>query len=81
MAFVRLNGFLLRTHATSLVSALGEDGWLEGWERERLLRRIRAEDSCSDSRQWSQTFLQIYKTFVETEDVAGFVAGIQARLL
>lgn len=81
-AFVRLNGFLLRTHITSLVSALSEDGWLQAGDRERLLRRVRSEDSGKDAqRRWSQEFMQIYQDFIETENVNDFVIRIQAQLI
>ncbi|CAE7237041.1 unnamed protein product [Symbiodinium microadriaticum] len=73
-SFVRLNGFLLRTHITSLLSALAEDGWLEAWEKERLCSSARDAES-----RWAQSFLQIYMRFVETDDVATFVAGLKAQ--
>jgi len=74
-SFVRLNGFLLRTHITSLLSALAEDGWLEAWEKERLCSSARDAES-----RWAQSFLQIYMRFVETDDVATFVAGLKAQV-
>lgn len=73
-SFVRLNGFLLRTHMTSLLSALAEDGWLEAWEKDRLC--CHARDSANP---WAQSFLRIYMRFMETEDVAGFVAALKAQ--
>lgn len=74
-ALVRLNGFLLRTHITSLVSALAEDGWLEAWEKERICRKAR-----EDSQQWALMFLRIYARFVETDDVDSFVAGLRTLI-
>ncbi|CAJ1360395.1 unnamed protein product [Effrenium voratum] len=74
-SFQRLNGFLLRTHMTSLLSALAEDGWLEAWEKERLCCRAREPDS-----KWAQTFLRIYMRFMETDDVASFVAALKAQI-
>lgn len=75
-SFVRLNSFLLRTHITSLLSALAEDGWLEAWEKERLCCHARE----SDSSPWAQAFLRIYSRFMETEDVASFVAALKAQV-
>jgi len=74
-SIVRLNSFLLRTHITSLVSALAEDGWLETWEKERLCCRAR-----EDSQQWARNFLQIYLRFTETDDVQAFVAGLRVGI-
>ncbi|CAJ1425081.1 unnamed protein product [Effrenium voratum] len=74
-SFQRLNGFLLRTHMTSLLSALAEDGWLEAWEKERLCCHAREPDS-----KWAQTFLRIYMRFMETDDVASFVAALKAQI-
>eukprot|EP00929_Paragymnodinium_shiwhaense_P091630 TRINITY_DN51537_c0_g1_i1.p1 TRINITY_DN51537_c0_g1~~TRINITY_DN51537_c0_g1_i1.p1 ORF type:complete len:371 (+),score=48.96 TRINITY_DN51537_c0_g1_i1:88-1200(+) len=75
-SFVRLNSFLLRTHITSLISALSEDGWFEAWEKERLCRQAR-----EDSHPWASSFLRIYSRFVETEDVHAFVADLRAQAL
>jgi len=77
LSFVRLNGFLLRTHITSLISALAEDGWLEAWEKERLCSIARQSDS---SHHWAQTFLRVYTRFIETDDVPTFVAGLRAQI-
>merc|ERR1719247_1690883 len=74
-SFVRLNNFLLRTHVTSLVSALSEDGWLEIWEKERLCCQAR-EDSLS----WMQAFFRSYTRLIETEDVKTFVAGLRSEI-
>lgn len=74
-SFVRLNSFLLRTHVTSLVSALAEDGWVEAWEKERLCRRAR-----EDSQSWAISFLGLYTRFVETGDVQNFVAGLKTAM-
>lgn len=74
-SFVRLNSFLLRTHVTSLVSALAEDGWVEGWEKERLCRRAR-----EDSQSWALSFLGLYTRFMETGDVQNFVAGLKTAM-
>lgn len=74
-SFLRLNNFLLRTHITSLVSALAEDGWLEAHEREQLIRVARDDASPSFS-----AFLRIYSLFVETDDVMSFVAGLKAQI-
>jgi len=76
-SFVRLNGFLIRTHITSLISALAEDGWLEAWEKEKLCSLARESDS---SNPWAQTFLRIYMRFMETDDVATFVASLKAQI-
>jgi len=76
-SFVRLNGFLIRTHITSLISALAEDGWLEAWEKEKLCGLARESDS---SNPWAQTFLRIYMRFMETDDVATFVAALKAQI-
>lgn len=73
-SFVRLNNFLLRTHITSLLSALAEDGWLEAWEKERLCSAARESES-----PWAQSFLRIYARFMETEDVPSFVAALKAQ--
>jgi len=75
-SFVRLNNFLLRTHITSLVSALAEDGWLEPWEKERLCSQAR-----EDSQAWTQGFFRIYMRFLETEDVNVFVASLRAQIV
>lgn len=75
-SFVRLNSFLLRTHVTSLVSALAEDGWLEIWEKERLCCQAR-EDSLS----WMQAFFRSYTRLIETEDVKTFVAGLRSQIV
>jgi len=74
-SFVRLNGFLLRTHITSLVSALAEDGWLEAWEKEQLCHQAR-----EGTQQWALAFLQAYMRFMEMDDVPMFVAGLRAQL-
>jgi len=74
-SFVRLNTFLLRTHITSLVSALAEDGWLEVWEKERLCRQAR-----EDSQPWVMSFLRVYSRFLETDDVQVFVADLRAHI-
>eukprot|EP00933_Yihiella_yeosuensis_P021124 TRINITY_DN16800_c0_g2_i1.p1 TRINITY_DN16800_c0_g2~~TRINITY_DN16800_c0_g2_i1.p1 ORF type:complete len:411 (+),score=65.32 TRINITY_DN16800_c0_g2_i1:46-1278(+) len=76
-SFVRLNGFLLRTHITSLISALAEDGWLETWEKERLCNHARDSDGSSP---WARIFLRIYTQFMETNDVAGFVTGLRSEI-
>lgn len=76
-SFVRLNGFLLRTHITSLISALAEDGWLEVWEKERLCSHARESDG---SHAWAQTFLKMYTRFMETDDVPAFVAGLRSQI-
>lgn len=75
-SFVRLNSFLLRTHVTSLVSALAEDGWLEGWEKERLCSQAR-----EDSPAWAQAFFRGYMRFMETEDVPSFVASLRSQIV
>lgn len=75
-SFVRLNNFLLRTHVTSLVSALAEDGWLEVWEKERLCSQAR-----DDSPAWAQSFLGGYTRFMETEDVPAFVASLRSQIV
>lgn len=74
-ALVRLNGFLLRTHVTSLVSALAEDAWLEGWEKDRICQKAR---ECSQP--WASMFLRTYARFVETDDVDSFVAGLRSLI-
>jgi len=74
-SFIRLNGFLLRTHITSLVSALAEDGWLEAWEKEQLCHHAR-----EGTPQWALAFLQVYTRFMEMDDVPMFVAGLRAQL-
>lgn len=75
-SFVRLNNFLLRTHVTSLVSALAEDGWLEVWEKERLCSQAR-----EDSPAWAQSFFRGYTRFLETEDVPAFVASLRSHIV
>lgn len=75
-SFVRLNSFLLRTHVTSLVSALAEDGWLEAWEKERLCSQAR-----EDSPAWSQAFFRTYMRFMDTEDVPTFVASLRSQIV
>jgi hypothetical protein len=75
-SFVRLNSFLLRTHVTSLVSALAEDGWLEGWEKERLSAQAR-----EDSGGWALAFLRVYSRFMETEDVPMLVASLRSQIV
>merc|ERR1712054_489827 len=67
-SFVRLNTFLLRTHITSIVSALAEGGWLEVWEKDRICRFARDDTSAA-----AQSFLKVYARFMETHDVLGFV--------
>lgn len=74
-SFVRLNSFLLRTHITSLVSALAEDGWLESWEKERLCRQAR-----DDSGTWTLVFLRAYTRFMEKDDVQGFVVSLRNQI-
>lgn len=76
-SFVRLNGFLLRTHITSLIAALMEDGWLEAWEKERLCGQLRE----ADAQPWAMSFLRIYMRFMETDDVPSFVAGLRAQIV
>lgn len=75
-SFMRLNSFLLRTHVTSLVAALAEDGWIQLWEKDKL---------CAQSREatpsWCLSFLQRYSHLVETEDVQAFVAGLRAMIV
>jgi len=73
-SFARLNGFLLRTHITSLISALAEDGWLKAWEKERLCRSAR-----EDSSEWATAFLRNYVRLMETNDVHTFVAALRAQ--
>lgn len=75
-SFVRLNSFLLRTHVTSLVSALAEDGWLEVWEKDRLCNQAR-----EDSPSWSQAFFRSYMRFLDTEDVPNFVASLRSQIV
>lgn len=75
-SFVRLNNFLLRTHVTSLVSALAEDGWLEAWEKDRLCSQAR-----EDSPAWAQSFFRGYTRFMETEDVPAFVASLRSQIV
>lgn len=75
-SFVRLNNFLLRTHVTSLVSALAEDGWLEAWEKERLCAQAR-----EDSPAWAQAFFRGYMRFMESEDVPAFVASLRSQIV
>lgn len=74
-SFVRLNSFLLRTHITSLVSALAEDGWLEAWEKEHLCRQAR-----DDSGPWALVFLRAYVRLMEKDDVHGFVASLRNQI-
>jgi len=74
-SFLRLNGFLLRTHITSLISALAEDGWLQTWEKERLCSVARNADSLG-----AQKFLRTYMRFMETDDVPMFVAALKAQI-
>jgi len=74
-SFVRLNSFLLRTHVTSLVAALAEDGWLETWEKDKLCMQSRDASS-----PWSVAFLKTYSRFVETEDLHAFLAGLRSLL-
>lgn len=74
-SFVRLNTFLLRTHITSLISALAEDGWLESWEKERLCRQAR-----DDSGTWTLVFLRSYTRFMEKDDVQGFVESLRNQI-
>lgn len=76
-SFVRLNSFLLRTHVTSLVSALAEDGWLEAWEKDRLCGQAREESPTA----WLQAFFRSYMRFMETEDVPTFVASLRSQIL
>jgi len=66
---------LLRTHITSLVSALAEDGWLEAWEKEQLCHQAR-----EGTQPWALAFLQVYMRFMEMDDVPMFVAGLRAQL-
>jgi len=75
VSFLRLNGFLLRTHMTSLIAALAEGGWLEVWEKERLCHYAR-----DDAQAWALTFLRIYSRFMQTADVQVFVADLRAQL-
>lgn len=75
-SFVRLNSFLLRTHITSLVSALAEDGWLEAWEKERLCAQAR-----EDSPTWVNAFFRVYMRFVESEDVRSFVGSLRSQIM
>lgn len=75
-SFVRLNSFLFRTHVTSLVSALAEDGWLEAWEKERLCSQAR-----EDSPAWAQAFFRSYMRFMDTEDVPSFVASLRSQIV
>lgn len=75
-SFLRLNSFLLKTHVTSLISALAEDGWLEMWEKDQLCHRAR-EDLSS----WAAGFLRIYMRFLETQDVHSFVASLRSQML
>jgi hypothetical protein len=74
-SFVRLNNFLLRTHITSIVSALAEDGWIEAWEKERICRCTRENISST-----ALAFIPIYAQFVETNDVPAFVRGLKANI-
>eukprot|EP00930_Biecheleria_cincta_P075725 TRINITY_DN62909_c0_g1_i1.p1 TRINITY_DN62909_c0_g1~~TRINITY_DN62909_c0_g1_i1.p1 ORF type:complete len:385 (+),score=47.94 TRINITY_DN62909_c0_g1_i1:38-1156(+) len=74
-SFLRLNGFLLRTHITSLISALAEDGWLQAWEKDRLCSVARNSDSLG-----AQKFLRTYMRFMETDDVPMFVAALKAQI-
>eukprot|EP00927_Polykrikos_kofoidii_P085778 TRINITY_DN9415_c0_g2_i1.p1 TRINITY_DN9415_c0_g2~~TRINITY_DN9415_c0_g2_i1.p1 ORF type:complete len:624 (-),score=59.32 TRINITY_DN9415_c0_g2_i1:123-1922(-) len=74
-SFLRLNIFLLRTHITSLISALTEDGWLEAWEKDRLCRLAK-----QDSPTWASTFLRVYTSFMETEDVPSFVSNLRNHI-
>eukprot|EP00928_Gymnodinium_smaydae_P001120 TRINITY_DN10407_c0_g1_i2.p1 TRINITY_DN10407_c0_g1~~TRINITY_DN10407_c0_g1_i2.p1 ORF type:complete len:411 (+),score=72.73 TRINITY_DN10407_c0_g1_i2:205-1437(+) len=78
-SFLRLNAFLLRTHITSLLSALAEDGWLEAWEKERLCRYAR-DDGGQDNKPWALAFLRAYARFTETGDVQAFVADLRAQV-
>jgi hypothetical protein len=75
-SFVRLNNFLLRTHVTSLVSALAEDGWIEAWEKERICAQAR-----EDSPAWVQAFFRSYMRFMETEDVPLFVTSLRSQMV
>lgn len=74
-SFLRLNGFLLRTHITSLISALAEDGWLQAWEKDQLCSVARNSDSLG-----AQKFLRTYMRFMETDDVPMFVAALKAQI-
>lgn len=74
-SFVRLNNFLLRTHITSIVSALAEDGWIEAWEKERICRCTRESTSST-----AQAFVRVYGHFVETSDVPAFVRALKANI-
>mmetsp|Transcript_5879 Transcript_5879/g.14033 ORF Transcript_5879/g.14033 Transcript_5879/m.14033 type:complete len:377 (-) Transcript_5879:103-1233(-) len=72
-SFVRLNGFLWRTHITSLIAALTEDGWMEVHEKERICSLAR-----QDRPSWASSFMKVYTRFMETEDVFRFVADLRA---
>lgn len=74
-SFVRLNNFLLRTHITSIVSALAEDGWIEAWEKERICRCARENTSST-----ALAFIPIYGHFVETSDVPTFARALKANI-
>mmetsp|Transcript_65621 Transcript_65621/g.137161 ORF Transcript_65621/g.137161 Transcript_65621/m.137161 type:complete len:334 (+) Transcript_65621:354-1355(+) len=75
-AFSRLHDFLLRTHISSLLSALAEDGWLLPRERDVLNSRAREE-----SRVWSGSFNRAYIRFLETDNVQVFVSDLRVLLV
>lgn len=68
-SFVRLNAFLLRSHTTSVISGLAEDGWIDASERNAFCQRFSS---------WPSTFLQAYARFVQRTDVGEFVADLRA---
>lgn len=68
-SFVRLNAFLLRSHITSVVSALAEDAWIDASERDAFCRRFSS---------WPNAFLNAYTRFIQTTDVGGFVSELRA---
>lgn len=75
-SFMRLNRFLLKTHITSLLAALAEDGWIQQREKEMLSCKAR-----EDSRPWTSSFVRVYMRFLETENVQFFVNDLRALLI
>jgi len=74
-AFLRLNAFLLRSHAKSLVAALAMDGWLEPREEARLKDRLSDEGEES-----TKAFVTAYTRFMATEQVQHFVDQLRTSL-
>lgn len=74
-SFLRLNAFLLRSHAKSLVAALEMDGWLDRSEGTRLKEKLSSE--ASDS---AKAFMTAYTHFMATEDVQDFANRLRMAL-